>query len=201
MFGSDHGVHLVRRCHALAEGSSTLARCESTARPQTRRDPAGALGVALFYMIVQRVTRRNDLALTGALLLGGGYAYWYYAVEIEVYTVATLFLIICLDILTQPSWWRSRRSLLLLGLAQGGAVLFHQTNVLLCGPILVYAIYDLRLGKNREPRTENHPSGSRFLVLGSWLQRWSTCHLVILSKAYGCFASRNCHRYTSAPLD
>src|SRR5438093_2709015 len=96
---------------------------------------AGALGVALFYALVRRVTQRSDLALTGALLLGGGYAYWYYAVEIEVYTVATLFLIVCLDILTRPGWWHSRRSLLLLGLAQAGTVLFHQTNVLLGGPI------------------------------------------------------------------
>src|SRR5215212_11853090 len=31
---------------------------------------AGALGVALFYVIVRRVTRRNDLALISALLLG-----------------------------------------------------------------------------------------------------------------------------------
>src|SRR5262245_56496045 len=98
---------------------------------------AGALGVALFYSIVRRVTRRSDLALTCALLLGGGYAYWYYAVEIEVYTVATLFLIICLEILTRPRWWRSHRGLLLLGFAQAGAVLFHQTNVLLCAPIAV----------------------------------------------------------------
>jgi hypothetical protein len=98
---------------------------------------AGALGVALFSSIVRRMTQRDDLALAGALLLGCGYAYWYYAVEIEVYTVATLFLIVCLDILTRPGWWCSRRSLLLLGLAQGGAVLFHQTNVLLCGPLAV----------------------------------------------------------------
>jgi hypothetical protein len=134
---------------------------------------AGALGVALFYAIVRRVTQRDDLALASALLLGGGYAYWYYAVEIEVYTVAALFLIVCLDILTRPGWWRSRRSLLMLGFAQAGAVLFHQTNVLLCGPVLVYAIYDLRAGQNQEPRTKNRSGSSRFLVLGSWLQRWS----------------------------
>src|SRR6187551_3843578 len=32
---------------------------------------AGALGVALFYVIVRRVAQRDDLALAGALLLGG----------------------------------------------------------------------------------------------------------------------------------
>jgi hypothetical protein len=133
---------------------------------------AGALGMALFYAIVRRVTQRDDLALASALLLGGGYAYWYYAVEIEVYTVAALFLIVCLSIFTQPGWWRSRRSLLMLGLAQAGAVLFHQTNVLLCGPVLIFALYDLRSGKSQESRTENQLNGSWFSVLGSWLQRW-----------------------------
>jgi hypothetical protein len=119
---------------------------------------AGALGVALFYALVRRVTQRADLALAGALLLGGGYAYWYYAVEIEVYTVAALFLILCLDILTRPGWWRSRRSLLLLGLAQAGAILFHQTNVLLCVPIAVMFgahLLDERRTTNHEPRTTN----------------------------------------------
>ncbi|MEO7908296.1 MAG: glycosyltransferase family 39 protein [Roseiflexaceae bacterium] len=145
---------------------------------------AGALGVALFYAIVRRVTRRDDLALTSALLLGGGYAYWYYAVEIEVYTVATLFLIICLDTLTRPGWWDSRRGLILLGLAQAGAVLFHQTNVLLCGPVLIFAIYDVRVGRSQEPRTENRSDGSRFLVLGSWLRRW-TLYAVTLALGVG----------------
>jgi hypothetical protein len=140
---------------------------------------AGALGVALFYLIVRRVTQRDDLAGLGALLLGGGYAYWYYAVEIEVYTVATLFLIVCLDILTRPGWWRSRGSLLQLGLAQAGAVLFHQTNVLLCGAVLIFAIYDLRSVKNQELRTKNQPSSSWFLVLGSWLHRWSIYALTL----------------------
>ncbi len=38
---------------------------------------AGALGVALFFAIVRRVTRRTVLALAVAMLLGGAYAYWY----------------------------------------------------------------------------------------------------------------------------
>jgi hypothetical protein len=117
---------------------------------------AGAFGVALFFALIRRISGRADIALVGALLLGGAYAYWYYAVEIEVYTVATLFLIICLNILSRPAFWRSRKLLLALGLAQGGAVLFHQTNVLLCVPVMVFAIYDLR-----EPRTENREPENR----------------------------------------
>jgi len=104
---------------------------------------AGSLGVALFWRLVRRVTGRGDVALAATLLLGGAYAYWYYAVEIEVYTVAAVFLIVCLDLLAQPGKWTAPRVLALAG-AQAGAVLFHQTNVLLCAPIAIYALADLR---------------------------------------------------------
>jgi hypothetical protein len=105
---------------------------------------AGAAGVAVFFSIVRRVTGRHDLGLVAALLLGAAYAYWYYAVEIEVYTVATLFLLICLGLLVELTESPAHRGMLLLGIAQGGAVLFHQTNVLFCAPVLVCAILDFR---------------------------------------------------------
>jgi hypothetical protein len=98
---------------------------------------AGAAGVALLFVIVRRLTGRTDLGLVAALLLGSAYAYWYYAVEIEVYTAATLFLLLCLGLLIDMSEPPTRRRMLLLGIAQGGAVLFHQTNVLFCIPVLI----------------------------------------------------------------
>jgi Dolichyl-phosphate-mannose-protein mannosyltransferase len=98
---------------------------------------AGAAGVALFFSIARRVTCRPDLGLAAALLLGMAYAYWYYAVEIEVYTVATLFLLICLRLLVELIERPTRRGMLLLGIAQGGAVLLHQTNALFCAPVLI----------------------------------------------------------------
>ncbi|GIW00658.1 MAG: hypothetical protein KatS3mg058_2061 [Roseiflexus sp.] len=104
---------------------------------------AGALGAALFYLTVCAATGRDDVALPATLLLGVAYAYWYYAIEIEVYTLATFFLIVCLALMTRPTPWTARRCLAL-GIAQGGAVLFHQTNVLLCAPIVLSALSDLR---------------------------------------------------------
>jgi hypothetical protein len=104
---------------------------------------AGALGVALFYLTVRAATGRGDVALPAALLPGVTYAYWYYAIEIEVYTLATFFLIVCLALITRPTPWTARRCLAL-GIAQGGAVLFHQTNVLLCAPVALSALADLR---------------------------------------------------------
>lgn len=112
---------------------------------------AGASGVAMFFALVQRITRRVDLALCGALLLGSSYAYWYYAIEVEVYTIAALFLIICLwlmvELVQQPA--PSRKLYITLGCVQGMAVLFHQTNVLLCVPITLAMVLGARRHSSR----------------------------------------------------
>ncbi|HEU5087306.1 MAG TPA: glycosyltransferase family 39 protein [Roseiflexaceae bacterium] len=113
---------------------------------------AGALGVALLFRVLLHLTGRTDLALAAALLMGSTYAYWYYAVEIEVYTVATVLLIVCLSLMTRVSQPGQQRPIWLyagLGLAQAGAVLFHQTNVLLCGPVVVWLALSLRDGERR----------------------------------------------------
>ncbi|MEM8531759.1 MAG: glycosyltransferase family 39 protein [Chloroflexota bacterium] len=114
---------------------------------------AGALGVVFFFSIVWNVTCRVDIAFVVALLLAGSYAYWYYAIEVEVYTVAALFLLTCLSLLIHYVRSPSRYLLVLLGLAQGGAVLFHQTNVLLCVPVLlVYLVETYRLSQKADHR-------------------------------------------------
>lgn len=104
---------------------------------QTVNALAGAGGVALFYIIVRRVTQRADLGLLAALLLAGAFAYWYYAVEIEVYTVASLFLLFALLLLIEIHGRPTYKACVWLGVAQGGAILFHQTNVLFCVPVAV----------------------------------------------------------------
>ena len=126
---------------------------------------AGALGVALLYRVARRATGRADAALAAAALLGASYAYWYYAVEIEVYTLAALFLILCLELMSRPGAPPAGR-LAQLGAAQGLATLFHQTNALLCAPILVYALFDLAGGRSQVP------GATRPSALGPWLARW-----------------------------
>ncbi|MEI7768883.1 MAG: glycosyltransferase family 39 protein, partial [Chloroflexales bacterium] len=98
---------------------------------------AGAAGVTIFAGAVRRATGRADLATLGALLLGSSYAFWYYAVEVEVYTIACLFLIIALALIVALLRRPSPALAATLGLAQGLAVLFHQTNVLLGVPVAV----------------------------------------------------------------
>lgn len=103
---------------------------------------AGAAGVALLVMIVGRRWQRLDLSLIAAIALGGSYAFWYYAVEVEVYTLATFFLlwmIWLIDTPTPPHFLRACA----LGCAWCGAILFHQTNVLMLVPLLVVAGTDI----------------------------------------------------------
>ncbi|NTV99803.1 MAG: DUF2723 domain-containing protein [Oscillochloris sp.] len=107
---------------------------------------AGAIGVTLFSLVVRRTTGRADLAATGALLLGSSYAFWYYAVEVEVYTIAALFLIIALSLIVDLLYRPSPAIAIALGCTQGLAVLFHQTNVLLSIPVAVA----LMLGGRRQ---------------------------------------------------
>jgi hypothetical protein len=131
---------------------------------------AGALGVSFFFALVRWLNQRTDLALVAAALLGCAYAYWYYAVEIEVYTVAALFLLVCLALMLRILQQPSPRLTAFLGLAQGGAVLFHQTNVLLCAPILVCAMHDLRT-------TQMHAVAN---IYRPWLRRWLLYAVVLL---------------------
>lgn len=99
---------------------------------------AGAGGSALLGAIAYRRWQRVDLAIIAALSLSGTYAYWYYAVEVEVYTVAACFLLWIIWLIDQPHVLH-RRWQLALGGAVAGACLFHQSNALVALPLLVVA--------------------------------------------------------------
>ncbi|MCS6880491.1 MAG: DUF2723 domain-containing protein [Oscillochloridaceae bacterium] len=123
---------------------------------------AGGLGVGLFAALLARLTGRWQAAAPGALLLGASYAYWYYAVEVEVYTIAALFLIAALWLMLELAR-RPAAPLLALGLGaiQGLAVLFHQTNALLSLPALVA----LGMGLRAVPATSTRSRAALALLL------------------------------------
>ncbi|HMQ35155.1 MAG TPA: hypothetical protein PKD53_30835, partial [Chloroflexaceae bacterium] len=111
---------------------------------------AGALGAAMLGAVATASGPRGApwAGPTATLLLGASYAYWYYAVEVEVYTIAAVFLVACLGLLLALARDPSPRLAAALGAAQACAVLFHQTNVLLGVPALVA----LLLGARDRPR-------------------------------------------------
>ena len=104
---------------------------------------AGGLGAGVLTAIVLRRYQRIDLAILAGFALSGSYAYWYYAIEVEVYTVAALFLLCVIWFIDhpRPAQWRWQLGL---GVSIAGAVLFHQTNALLVLPLIVAMIADAR---------------------------------------------------------
>lgn len=119
---------------------------------------AGGLGVGLFAALLARLTGRWQAAVLGALLLGASYAYWYYAVEVEVYTIAVLFLIAALWLMLELAQRPALRLALGLGAIQGLAVLFHQTNVLLSLPALMALGTGLRAASATGARPRTGPA-------------------------------------------
>jgi hypothetical protein len=129
---------------------------------------AGGTGVAWCGAIAARRWQRSDLTIVSMLALGGSYAFWYYAVEVEVYTLATFFLIGVIWMIDTPAP-RTTQWALGLGAMLSGALLFHQTNVLLAIPLLVVA--GTEITKNRpvwRPWFIAGLSASAF-VLGAYL--------------------------------
>lgn len=102
---------------------------------------AGAIGSALLGAIAYRRWQRIDLAVIAALSLSGAYAYWYYAVEVEVYTVAACFLLWIIWLIDQPHVMQTRWQGAL-GVAVAGACLFHQSNALVAAPLMLLASID-----------------------------------------------------------
>jgi hypothetical protein len=122
---------------------------------------AGGLGAGLFAALLARLTGRWQAAALGALLLGASYAYWYYTVEVEVYTIAALFLIAALRLMLELAQRPTPRLALGLGAIQGLAILFHQTNVLLSLP----ALAALGMGLRATPATGARPWTGLALLL------------------------------------
>jgi hypothetical protein len=89
----------------------------------------------------QHTGRHCVIATACAALMGLSYAFWYYAVEVEVYTIAAIFLVIALAFLLDLARAADWRTALALGIVQGIAVLFHQTNVLLGVTALVALMF------------------------------------------------------------
>ncbi len=136
--------------HHLAYGPfgaliASMIQTDPATALQVANAIAGSIGSALLCATVYRRWQRVDIALLAAFSCAFSYAYWYYAVEVEVYTLATLCIIAVLWMAMDPAPTRVRWRVGL-AVALAGAVLFHQTNALLAIPLVVRAWPDLRAG-------------------------------------------------------
>lgn len=108
---------------------------------------AGALGVILLWLFGEHFTGKRWLPIGIAILIGMCYAYWFYATEVEVYTLAAVFIILTLWFLVRLERNPDRKEVIFAGLATTGAVMFHQTNIMFVVPVGVYFLLDFRLRK------------------------------------------------------
>ncbi len=90
----------------------------------------GATGVATLWVLLRVVTRSRGIAAAGCGILAFAYGYWGYSVDVEVYVLSTLLLIISLAAAWHAAMHPSPRAFALLGVANGFAVLGHNTNAL-----------------------------------------------------------------------
>lgn len=101
---------------------------------------AGALGILFLWRFGVRWTKRPWASLGVAATVGVCYAYWLYASEVEVYTLAAAFLTLSMWILAaldeQPHPARAAA----LGVAHAGAIMFHQTNILFAVPVVLFLL-------------------------------------------------------------
>lgn len=101
---------------------------------------AGALGILFLWRFGVRWAKRPWASLGVAAAVGLCYAYWLYASEVEVYTLAAAFLTLSMWILAildeQPRPARAAA----LGVAHAGAIMFHQTNVLFAVPVMLFLL-------------------------------------------------------------
>jgi hypothetical protein len=133
-----HPHHLLygpagRAAQALAEGLGYQGRADRPA--QALNALAGALGVLLIWATGYRLRADSWKALPPALGVALAYAYWAYAAEVEVYTLAAACLALLLYLLQAPP---PQLNPWLIGLAHAGAVMFHQTNLLLGLPLSLF---------------------------------------------------------------
>jgi hypothetical protein len=90
----------------------------------------GALGAGILW----RFVRGRGFGIAAAAVTCGilclSYGYWYYSGEAEVYVLSAVALIVCFAAAHRAATEPSPRTFALLGLANGVAVLAHNTNVL-----------------------------------------------------------------------
>lgn len=106
---------------------------------------AGALGILVLWHFGAGFTGKRWATLPLALLIAVSYAFWFYATEVEVYTLAALFIMLSLTAMSRLETSPSLQNTFFLGAATAGAVMFHQTNVMFAMPVSIYLLLDSRL--------------------------------------------------------
>jgi hypothetical protein len=145
--GHFHPHHLIyvplnHKLHQLSVG--LFGSSDALIVAQLHNIVFGAMGVSVFYLLARSLTPHRWLAAAGAacLLLSSGW--WGFSTQIEVYVPsATCLLLLIADVHLHPQramqWGRGLLHAVLLALA----ILYHQTSILFCLPLVLWLVQQL----------------------------------------------------------
>lgn len=97
----------------------------------------GAFSLALIFKLLRQRTL-PEMALTGAMLTGMLFSFWYFSTSVEVNIVSMMFLILSLYFLMHE---RGDRNSILAFLLLTIGIMFHQILILALIPMLIYDSY------------------------------------------------------------
>lgn len=150
---------------------------------QVQNALTGAVGVGLLWWWLRSIRWGRVECATACGLLAFSYGYWFYSGEAEVYALSAVFLIGCLIAAQRAATTPGTRSFAVLGLANGLAVLAHDTNVLFA----VVAVAALLLSRGSAPAPELIRRGAAYVLTAA----------ALVTPAYTAAALAN-HRETPA---
>lgn len=130
----------------------------------------GAIGIALLWAFLRSVVPGRLVAGGACGILAFSYGYWGYSVDVEVYVLSTVLLLVSLMLAHRAAMRPSAGAFLLLGLANGVAVLGHNTNVLFAAVAAVALLIAWRTLPLRDVIRCGlaYAAGAAAVVLGSY---------------------------------
>jgi len=94
----------------------------------------GAISLAVIFKILKEKTL-PDIALTGTLLMGTVYSFWYYSTSVEVNIVSMMFLLLAIYYLLKG---KSDKNTILAFMFLAIGILFHQLLAIMLIPVFIY---------------------------------------------------------------
>jgi hypothetical protein len=111
---------------------------------QVQNALTGAIGIGLLWWWLRSIGWPPLACVSACGVLGFSYAYWFYSSETEVYVLSAALLVCCLAAAHRAAREPALRNFALLGLANGLAVLAHDTNVLFAAVVAVVLLVSRR---------------------------------------------------------
>lgn len=111
----------------------------------------GALGTAVFFLIIRILFSNRFLALFGALGLAFSFNYWRYSVLVETHILSTFFLIVAVYFLALLKENESRNNVILSGIFTSLSVFSSGANIVFVPALLIFLLNTVSSKSKKSP--------------------------------------------------